>query len=213
MQNNLQKIQEFSIRLYFDEEFCTSYEVGPLKMLGQFGMTNNDENLFPNVQSSAFKVESYGRKFLIAKELLARFNNFFCSYMKNEIVTVNEVVNSPLFKLFLQSSEFYTKESSFPHYAGIGKGHENFSKFYLFLKEKNLCEDNEFSLFLDISLLLNKLASLSDLEFYKNFKKFAWFCFGQDIVIVKNGNWLRVKGDWNMENPGNIHAINYGALK
>jgi hypothetical protein len=212
MRSRLRLIQEFSIRLYLDQDFCNLYEKDKLQHLGQFGLSSNEENLFPNVHALSFKAESHGRKFLIAKEIAPRFNNFFRAYFKNETVSINTILNSSLFRNFLQSDEFYTKHFCFPHYAGIGQGHENVSKFYFYAKKLLLNSNERLSLFLDISAVLNFHSSLSDVDFYKPFKHMAWFNFEEDIVVVKSGKWVRIKGNWDQSTPGNIHNIVLGDL-
>ena len=122
-------------------------------------------------------------------------------------------MESPIYKLFLQSIEFYTRAFCFPHYAGIGPGHENVSKFYYFTQNLILNNEEKFSLMLDISLVLNSQASLSDLIFYQPFKTLVWFNINQDIVIVKNGKWIRIQGNWDQSIPGNIAKINCGELQ
>lgn len=213
MQSKLQIIQEFSIRLYLDQQFCNSYRDEKENLMTSYKLTSIEEHLFPNVLSPSFKSESYGRKFLIAKELHSQFKNFFCTHFYKLNCTVAEIVESAIFIDFLQSKEFYSKLYCFPHYAGIGSGHENVSKFYFFAIKTLLRRDELFSLKLDIGLVLNSLASLTDLAFYQPFKDVTWFNFDEDVVIITKGKWIRIKGDWNQSLNGNISTVCNGELQ
>ena len=213
MQSKLKLIQEFYIRLYLDQDFCILYEKQKEVHLNNYGFSLVEEKYFPNTNDKSFKAEGFGRRFLIAKEISSRFNNFFCTYLKKDSFSIIDIMESPIYKLFLQSIEFYTRAFCFPHYAGIGPGHENVSKFYYFTQNLILNNEEKFSLMLDISLVLNSQASLSDLIFYQPFKTLVWFNINQDIVIVKNGKWIRIQGSWDQSIPGNIAKINCGELQ
>ena len=212
MQSKLQIIQECSIRLYFDQSFLASFKHEKDVFLEQFGLSSEVEKFFPNVLSLPFIVESHGRKFLIAKELSSRFRNFFQSHLNKNEVSIVEIVASSVFTRFLESREFYSRDFCFPHYTGIGPGHENVSKFFFFVKKQLLNNSEEFSLLLDISLVLNFHAKLTDLDFYQPFKKMAWFNFDQDIVVVRNSKWIRIKGNWDQSSSGNVATVCAGVL-
>ena len=212
MQSKLQQMQEFSIRLYFDQSFLVSYKYGKRDFVNGFGLSPEEERFFPNVLSLSFVVESHGRKFLIAKELSSRVQNFFQSHLNKNEVSITEIIEASIFTRFLESKEFYSRVFCFPHYTGIGPGHENVSKFFFFVKKQLLNNSEECSLLLDISLVLNFHAKLTDLDFYQPFKKMAWFNLGQDVVVVRNSKWIRIQGNWDQTSSGNIANVCAGVL-
>lgn len=210
MNCRLKALQTLQIELFFNGNLLQSFINNPEVILSERGLNNEDLKLFAAVKSEAFLTESYGRQFLIAKEIKRHFESFFKNYLQLPLPTINEVMASSLIQSFFCSQEFLFCQKSFPHYTGIGEGFENSSSFFLFaldyLKEsKN--KDLTLDLYIAMAAHLNFQAKFSDDPFYIPLTKGVHFNFEGNKYVVLDGFVVQISNDQQLGLDSNLNNI------
>ena len=190
---SMKNLQRLSIQIFFSTNLKDEYERDAKKLLKRKSIPFRYNDYLPNVKDQSFVSESYGRRFLITREVFKRFKSLFSLYLKKEDIQISDVINSSLLNEYFESDYFFGCERSFPHYTGLGKGYENSSKFFFFIIDK--FKDNfEFLLeaYTAISLHINFQATFSDVLFYEGFKKGVFFYLENKVFVVLDGHRFEI---------------------
>ena len=197
--NICKEIQKLNIELFFCDELSHSFRKNAEFVLNQRGIENKYIKLFPDVTSESFKVESYGRRFLIAKEISKRYKVFFKKYLNVTEVNINSICNSQILRNYFSSNYFLYNKVSFPHYTGAGGGMENSSKFFFFAIDylsNRLDEQNEsllIELYTAFAIHIHFHAGFSDLQVYQSLKSGVFFQIGNQAFLIHQN--MRIKLD------------------
>jgi hypothetical protein len=191
--SEMKNLQKLSIQLFFSSSLREEYKKDVQKLLNNKGIPLKYKDFLPNIEEASFFSESYGRKFLITREIFKRYKNFFKVYFKKENILINDVVGSKLLDDYFKSEIFFGHKIAFPHYSGLGKGYENSSKFFFFLVDSFREEDNlMIEAFTSIACHLNYQASFSNILFFKNFEKGVIFSIKKRFFVVVDGYRLEI---------------------
>lgn len=135
----LRRAQALLVRLYFSDALRRRYLDDPGRLFAQLGLSTRFQACFPDVGSDDFVAECRGRRFLVAKEVAARYLRTF-ELLLGELpepgpARSNCIAESELFSSFLASEHFLGSSRSLPSAAGMGVGYEAVSKFFFWLDE------------------------------------------------------------------------------
>jgi hypothetical protein len=153
-------------------------------MIKSFFHINNDGE-------SGYQVESYGRRFLILREIYKRFERFFNCHFGRK-TSIQEVMASDIFNAFITSKYFYGVEKCFPHYTGIGKGFENSSKFFFFALNYVSTLEEELELYTAIAAHVHFQSQFSDVEFFNKYKDKVAFEVQGELYIVMGKERVKI---------------------
>ena len=135
-------------RLYVELLFCEHLRQHWIKdqhaVLEKYMLPPESLNILPDIGSNEFTNECIGRRTLISRELQPKFSKTLESAYGIE--SIRDFGSSDVFQKFLESPHFLTIEHSLPHPYGIGKGYENSSKFFLWLRDVNLANRQQLRL-------------------------------------------------------------------
>jgi hypothetical protein len=135
----LRRVQALLVRLYFSDALQRRYLDDPERLFSQLGLSGRFRGCFPDVASPDFIAECRGRRFLVAKEIAARYLRTFEVLLPDVPdpgpARSNYIAESDLFSRFLASEHFLGRSRSLPSAAGIGIGYEGVSKFFFWLDE------------------------------------------------------------------------------
>lgn len=127
------RLQRLYVELLFRERLRQRWTQDQQTVLHQYRLPADAANLFPNINSREFRNECHGRRSLIALELHPQFPRTLMSVYGIECV--RDFVSSAMLSNFLESRHFLTAGHCLPHPHGLGKGYENSSKFFLWLRD------------------------------------------------------------------------------
>ncbi len=123
-------LQELAVRLYFSDSLVEELKNNDFDKIGA-----DWKKLLPDLKSEFFAVESFGRRVMIARELVRRFKKTFALLAGAE-VRADQIVSADFFKEFISSDYFLTPFKSLPHPYGLGAGYENVSKFFFWAQDR-----------------------------------------------------------------------------
>ncbi|WP_126014653.1 hypothetical protein [Sphingomonas sp. ABOLH] len=126
------RLQQAYVHLLFSAELRRRWATEPAVVAKEFGLKEDEVRLIPDVSSTAFQAESYGRSSLIAREVGRRFPRVARRLCDNSAEL--NLANTAIFTRFLESKNFLSPGFSMPHPYGIGKGYEAVSKFYIWMR-------------------------------------------------------------------------------
>lgn len=127
------RLQRLYVELLFRERLRQHWTQDQQTVLHQYRLPADAANLFPNINSKEFRNECHGRRSLIAHALHPQFSQTLMSVYGIECV--RDFVSSAMLSNFLESRHFLTAGHCLPHPHGMGKGYENASKFFLWLRD------------------------------------------------------------------------------
>ena len=212
MYEMMRSLQEVSIKLYFDDNLYEQFKKNPFEVLKKRSINEIYFQMLPNVNSYAFDVESRGRKVLVTQEIQRRFKEFFGLYFEKN-TTIYQISQSKLMSKFFKSEYFFKNEFSFPHYAGIGYGYENVSKFFLYIIQVLTVSDTDLnevlliSLYTAMAIYLSQLAELSDVGFYQQFRSNVFFKIKDSCYVVLENKRIKLEAKTTMINQAWLNQI------
>lgn len=107
MSSYAQKLQKLHVELYFNRSLMNDFGERAEDILNENGLEISALAKMPDVYSENFSVESYGRKYLILKEVFKRFKQFFSRYLACDEVKIEDVLESDIFVAYLESEFFF----------------------------------------------------------------------------------------------------------
>lgn len=179
------RLQRLYVELLFRERLRQRWSQDQQTVLRQYLLPPDAGNLFPNVNSKAFRNECLGRRSLIARELHPQFSNTLMSVYGIE--SVRDFVSSAMLSRFLESGHFLTIGHSLPHPYGIGKGYENSSKFFLWLRDVHFARQQRLRVALHHDFAMHLIRQ-------------SQHCVSNPLLRARNGVLFRAKAredeDW-----------------
>lgn len=197
MLNQLMEVQKLNIELFFNNELSSNFNIDPNSILKKRKINPKYLKYFPQTQSESFKVESFGRRTLITREIAKRFNVFFKKYFESDEIVLNDLINTDILINYFKSDYFLFNKVNFPHYTGAGNDLENCSKFFFFainyLKNKPHSNESLVELYSAFAIHIHHHAQFSDVEIYRTAKNGMTFELDHQLYFIfKN---IRIKAD------------------
>lgn len=131
---NAAALQKLAIRLFFSECLQRRWRRNPRAVADEFGVPRDWIKYLPSVDTPRFKVEVWGRRLLVAREIHGRFGKAL-AWMTGEADAV-AFARGDLLTRFLDSETFFSPRLPVPHPYGMAAGYENVTKFFVWLVEE-----------------------------------------------------------------------------
>lgn len=184
----LQVIQEEYTRKIFNE----TYLVKSKKLL----------SYMESADVGKLKSEFYGRRMLVAIEIMDRFKSSMKEFFLRDDITPIDFIKDEQLSSFFDSENFLKSHHCLPSPEGIGKGYENISKFYFWamtnIKSKEFIEMLKLEM---ASYVLSQSLGAVDNFFNK-------FSNGIFIESIAGGYLVTKEGDvFEMNNQEHIRNI------
>jgi hypothetical protein len=130
----LRRMQEFLVRLYFSDELQLRCLENPVELRLDLGIEPRFWSVVPELTRDGFRAECRGRRLLVARDIAGAYpHTIEClvpALAGGEGERVAALERSDAFTAFLDSEYFWSSRWSLPHPAGLGRGYEVIGKFF-----------------------------------------------------------------------------------
>ncbi len=191
IQSEAGRAQELYVQLLFSASTRREWQVNPSSVLQHFGLSRSWMSKLPDVGSEQFLSECHGRRQLVARELHPKYGRSISLILG--LQSLGDFATSKLLADFLESTHFLTPNHSLPHPYGIGRGYENASKFFLWIRDTRIAGSSSEvrkGLCIDFAIHLIGQSSHSQAE---------------PLILARNGVIFRADpahdDDWYMMDP------------
>lgn len=191
----LANLQEVLVRAYFSDSLLDQLAKDREGTLIRLGIVPGHYDLVPHPGAADFQAECWGRRSMVAREIHRRYPRFL-RHVIGERAGPAKLAHHICFRSFLDSEQFFSPEFAMEHPYGMGRGYENVSKFFFWLKEQEMDPRALNDLYLDFSFFVAVMAAHSELEFFRKAKAGIVFRDNLDpeyAFVMANGKIIRIR--------------------